>query len=191
MTIYNQYCKLDIETRWIGLEKANESIEYFCTPLNANIIGWENSIHYCFLKGYDEVVFAVNPESCVDKFVYPLANNFENFLRLILVCGSTTAVEQIIGWNKQQFDEFIISDYNQIYPEQQIVLDTLKEKLNLEPLENPFEYVKSIQDNFDYSKINFSSEYYDTLGLERPDGSESEENIFEFEPVVFSFLKKK
>lgn len=97
MTMYEKYCQLEIDGRWIGLEKSDMCMEYFCTLINAMVIGWENSIHYCFIKGYRDMVFAVNPETCVDKYVYPLAGNFKEFLRLILACGSTTAVEQIIG----------------------------------------------------------------------------------------------
>ena len=108
MTIYEKYCQLNIDGRWIGLEKSDLFVDYFCTPLNATVIGWENNIHYCFIKGYRDMVFAVNPEPSVDSYVYPLAMNFKEFLQLILACGSTTAVEQIIGWSKEQFEVFLI-----------------------------------------------------------------------------------
>ena len=36
-------------------------------------------------------------------------------------------------------------------------------------MKNPFEYVKKIQSDFDYSKISFTEEYYDVLGLEFPE----------------------
>ena len=36
-----------------------------------------------------------------------------------------------------------------------------------------------------------TNEYYDTLGLERPDGSENEGQMFEFGAVTFSFVKKE
>ena len=42
-------------------------------------------------------------------------------------------------------------------------------------MSNPFEYVKSIQKEFDDSKIIYSDEYYDTLGMDRPDGTENQE----------------
>ena len=191
MTMYEKYCQLDIDGRWIGLEKSALCVEYFCTPVNAAVIGWENSIHYCFIKGYRDMVFAINPESCVDKYVYPLAMNFKDFLRLILTCGSTTAVEQIIGWSKEQFESFLVSEDNSKQPEQERVLTEIKKVLKLEPKENPYEYVKSVQELFDDSKIKFSNDYYDTLGLERPDGSENETQKFEFIPVTFSIVKKK
>lgn len=191
MTMYEKYCQLDIDGRWIGLEKSALCVEYFCTPINAVVIGWENNIHYCFIKGYRDMVFAVNPESCSDKYVYPLAMNFKDFLSLILACGSTTAVEQVIGWSKDQFESFLISEDNAKHPEQEKVLSEIKTVLKLEPKENPYEYVKAVQELFDDSKINFSNEYYDTLGLERPDGSASEMQMLEFGAVTFSVSIKK
>lgn len=34
-------------------------------------------------------------------------------------------------------------------------------------MEHPFEYVKEVQAQFDDSKIKFTDEYYDVLGLEK------------------------
>ena len=191
MTIYEKYCQLNIDGRWIGLEKSDLSVDYFCTPINATVIGWENSIHYCFIKGYRDMVFAVNPEPSVDRYVYPLAMNFKEFLQLILTCGSTTAVEQIIGWSKEQFESFLNSEDNAKHPEQEKVLEIIRKELNLKQKENPYEYVNAVQELFDVSKIKFSNEYYDTLGLERPDGSENEGQMLEFGAVTFSFIKRR
>lgn len=190
MTMYEKYCQLDINGRWIGLEKSDMCVEYFCTPIDATVIGWENSIHYCFIKGYRDMVFAVNPETCVDKYVYPLAANFKEFLRLILACGSTTAVEQIIGWSKEQFEDFLHSDDNKVFPEQAEVLKIVAEELKLQPMEEPYEYVKAVQEVFGDGKIKYSNEYYDVLGLERPDGSQCGQQLMEFKEVVFCFEKK-
>lgn len=139
------------------------------------------------------MVFAVNPESCTDSYVYPLAMNFKDFLRLILACGSTTAVEQIIGWSKEQFEAFLNSEDNRIHPKQQEMLERLKAELEIEPMEEPYEYVKNVQAQYNSceSKIKYSNEYYDTLGLNRPDGTELEQTLVEFEPVVFSFVKRE
>lgn len=191
MIMYEKYCQLEIDGSWIGLENNDNNVEYFCTPVDAKIIGWENNIHYCFIRGYRDMVFAVNPETCVDKYVYPLAMNFKDFLRLILACGSTTAVEQIVWWSKEQFENFLVSDDNAIYPEQQKVLDIIKESLKLTPMEAPYEYVKSVQEQYSNCEINYSNEYYDTLGLERPDGTERDVKPVEFEPVYFIFNKKE
>ena len=57
-------------------------------------------------------------------------------------------------------------------------------------MEDVYEYVKAVQAQFDDGKIKYSNEYYDVLGLERPDGSESEQQLMTFNEVVFSFVKK-
>ena len=137
------------------------------------------------------MVFAVNPETCVDRYVYPLAMNFKDFLRLILACGSTMAVEQIIGWSKEQFENFLHSDDNAILPNQKAILDKIQSGLKLTPMENPYEYVKAVQEQHDDSKIKFTNDYYDTLGLDRPDGSENDTKLMEFETVAFSFVKQE
>jgi len=192
MTLYEKYKKLNIDTTLIGLEKGSWAGDYFCTPKGVTVIGWENSIHYCFIKGYGEMVFAVNPETCVDKYVYPLAENFEEFLRLILACGSTTAIEQIIGWTKEQFIEFVNSSDNAFVSNQAEILQKIKDELKLDPMEDPYEYVRNIQANFDDSKIEYTDEYYDTLGLENPNHqSNKNENHGNFEVIGFMFKEKK
>ena len=85
----------------------------------------------------------------------------------------------------------MISEDNAKHPEQEKVLSEIKTVLKLEPKENPYEYVKAVQELFDDSKIKFSNEYYDTLGLERPDGSASEMQMLEFDAVTFSVSIKK
>ena len=110
MTDFQKYEQLRIDGSWINLEKGTARGNCFCTPKGARVIGWENGIHYCFIRGYGEMVFAVNPESCVEEHVYPLAANFRDFLRLLLSCGTTTAVEQIVWWSEAQFREFLAAE---------------------------------------------------------------------------------
>ncbi len=50
-TLYEKYKNLKIDGNWIGLEPGAET-PYFCTPVGAEIIGWDNGIHYCFVKGF-------------------------------------------------------------------------------------------------------------------------------------------
>lgn len=167
---YNQFVKLEIDFNSIGLEQGNHEGGYFCTPLDSYVIGWEScGIHYCFIEGYDDMVFAVNPESVVERNVYPLAQSFEDFLRLLLTCKTTTAIEQIVGWNKQAFDEFIDSKDNEISESGIKSLQIIRDTFYLKPMPDPFSYVKTLQSSFDDSKIRYSSEYYDTMGLDYPE----------------------
>ena len=47
---------------------------------------------------------------------------------------------------------------------QKIALQQLQYELGLLPADNPFEYVKAIQKDFDGSKIQYSNEYYEVTG---------------------------
>ena len=110
----------------------------------------------------------MNPETAEEHYVRPLAENFEKFISLILATKGTTAAEQISGWNKEQFKKFLENDGSDFAEKRQAVLNKIQTELGTEPMEDPFEYVKKIQEEFDYSKIKFTVEYYDVLGLEFP-----------------------
>ena len=189
--LYEKYKNLKIDGSWIGLE-AGAQTPYFCTPIGAEIIGWNNGIHYCFIKGFGDMVFCVNPETCCDYNVYPIARNFCDFLGLILATGNTNTLQQIIWWDKKRFEDFVNSPEEQEYrvrPEVQGVLSTIRKGIDITPIDTPFEYIKDLQSNFPYEQIPFTNEYYDTLGIERPDGTEPEENGFEFRAVEITVDK--
>ena len=189
--LYEKYKNLKIDGSWIGLE-AGAQTPCFCTPIGAEIIGWDNGIHYCFIKGFGDMVFCVNPETCCDYNVYPIARNFCDFLGLILATGNTNILQQIIWWDKKRFEDFVNSPEEQEYrvrPEVQGVLSTIRKGIDIAPIDTPFEYIKDLQSNFPYEQIPFTNEYYDTLGIERPDGTEPEENGFEFRTVEFKVDK--
>lgn len=169
-TLYKQFQNLDIDTSWIGLSR-EENHQYFCTPIGAEIFAWDNGIHYCFISGFGNMVFAVNPDTGCDYYVYPLAENFYDFLSLVLATKNANVIQQIILWNKQQFIGFINSTDNVEYdskPEVVAVLSSIQTKLGISPMEHPFEYIKKIQMDFPYSKIKFTDAFYETTGIERP-----------------------
>ena len=170
--VYERYKNLDLAGGYIGIEPGETEGGYFCTPEGAYVIGWEgcDGIHYCFLPQYDEMVFAVNPEN--EPYAYPVAENFADFLRMILACRYAGAVEQLVGqnWSPEMLCDFMNDPMNTVLPEQQEVLDALQEKLGLAPMEDPWAYAQNLKANFDPSRIRFTEEYYDVLGLDMPDG---------------------
>lgn len=189
--LYEKYKNLKIDGSWIGLESGKGS-PYFCTPVGAEIIGWDNGIHYCFIEGFGDMVFCVNPETCCDYCVYPIARSFCDFLGLILAVGNTNTLQQIIWWDREMFDDFENRPEEREYrarPEVKGVLNAIREGLDAAPIDAPFEYVKDLQSNFPYERILFTNEYYDTIGIERPDGTEPKETGFEFRAVEFKFDK--
>lgn len=166
-TLFERYKELNIDGSLICLEQVEDIYPYFCYPINAKAIGFEGSIMYCFIESYGDMVFACNPDSCAEVFVYPLAKNFEDFLSLILACGSTNPIEQIVWMDKEKFIKHLKEEEVSRTDEQKALLKLLEKELNLSPLENPYEYVKGVQADFDGSKIKYSDEYYDVLRIER------------------------
>ena len=162
MNLYPHFKNLDLDFSKVGLVPGPKRSDYFCTPRGARIIGWAgvDGIHYCFLREFGEMVFAVSPMDG-PEYVHPIAGNFQDFLRLWLACGDLAALEQAHGWDQARFDAFLAA-----YPpdaEQQAILDAMAQSLELEPMKDPFDYIKSLQADFDYSAIRYKREYYDLV----------------------------
>ena len=158
-TLFERYKALNLDSGRIDLEYSeNRYKPDWCYPKNATPIGFENGIMYCFIKGYKETVFAANPESCADINVYPLARSFEDFLGLVLACGSANPPEQIIWMSRKQFEEHLKKSLEILTNETQAVLKRIREELGITPIENPYDYVKEVQKDFDYSNIKFRKE---------------------------------
>lgn len=122
---------------------------------------------YCFIEPYGDMVFACNPDTCADAFVYPLASTFEDFLGLILTCGSANPIEQIVWMDKNRFTEHLKDEEANRTEEQKSVISYLKKELGSIPIDNPYDYVKELQFRFDNRWIEYGDEYYDVLGIER------------------------
>ena len=169
-TLFERYMNLDIDTAWIGLEKRDHPL-YSCTPIGANIFGWDNCIHYCFIDGFDEMVFVVNPENFGGPYVYPLAKNFSDFLSMLLTYKTTNALHQIIIFEKEKFLSFFKLDSWKEYNNRQEVVETLaviQKELNIVPMEDPYDYVIELQKEFDHTKIRYVDEFYEQTGWEKP-----------------------
>jgi len=165
MTIYQKFKKLKIDFSAIEFEQAGNEDKCFCTPIGAHLIGSAgvDGIHYCTVRGQGEMVFAVNPSNEIGKNVYPVANTFEDLLRLLLACGSMAAIEQAHMWDEEQFDAFIAE--NQPAPAQLEVFDVLRDKLGIAPMEDPFAYLYRLQGRYDYGMLHFSKDYYEALDV--------------------------
>ena len=160
-TLFERYRALYIDGSCIDLEYSGRRYEPdWCYPKNAEPIGYENGIMYCFIKGYGETVFAANPESYnSDVHVYPLARSFEDFLGLILACGSANPPEQVIWMTRERFEEHVKNTLADTFSKnREAVLKRIREELGVEPISDPYDYVKSVQKDFDYSKIKFRKE---------------------------------
>lgn len=158
---YRAFLKKGIDLAPLGIEKWADDIAYFCTPRGARIIGGAgvDGIHYCFVQGFGEMVFAVSPMNPAPHYVHPLASDFLDFLRLLLACEDSAALEQAWQWDREQFETFLRE--NPATKEQRAVLAQITEQMGLSPMENPWQYLRELQDSFDYSQIKYTEEFYD------------------------------
>lgn len=146
-------------------------VRYFCTPADAECFAsvGVDGVHYCLLPG-EETVYAVRPECFEEgRYVLPVAADVREFLSFLLFCGSEAAIEQIAGWDGAGFRAFLSAEEDRITPEQQRSLGAIAGAFGLAP-KDPFEKIKALQAAFDPAGVRFSDEYYDVLGLEKPQG---------------------
>ena len=163
MNYLNSYLRSKLDLSHIGLQRGEKESDYFCTPVLSKVIGWAgvDGIHFCTSKHFGEIVFAVSPANCPGKYVHPVARNFEDFLRLILACRDTAAIEQCWFMDREVFEEFLNS--NQPDAEGKKCLSEIQKKYKLAPMEDPFGYMHTLQDEFDYDSLVFPPEYYELV----------------------------
>ena len=163
MNYLNSYLRSKLDLSHIGFQRGEKWSNYFCTPVLSKVIGWAgvDGIHFCTTKGFDEIIFAVSPENLPGNYVHPVARNFENFLRLLLACYDTAAIEQCWFMDREVFESFLAA--NPPTDEGQKCLDEIQKKYKLTPMEDPFGYMHKLQDEFDYDSIVYPPEYYELL----------------------------
>lgn len=151
---YEKFLRTGIDLAPLGVERGEGEL-YFCTPRGASMIGWEGTdgIHYCFVRGYGGTVFAVSPMNTAPDYVHAVAQDFADFLRLLLACGHGAAIEQCWRWSRGQFDAYLAE--NPPTDAALAVMDEIREKLSLKPMEDAWGYIHALQDGFDYGKIKY------------------------------------
>lgn len=161
MTVYQKFRKLDMDPAVIGLQRDDGQPTYFCTPRGARVIGWAgvDGIHYCFIRGFGEMVFAVSPMRTMGDHVHPIARSFKDLLRLLIACGSMDALEQAHDFDENTFQAYCAQ--NLPSAEQAAAFGILRDKLHITPMEEPYAYIRQLQRSFDYGSIPYPPEYYD------------------------------
>jgi len=86
---YQRFCALHFPKDVLGLNWNDSNVVYFCTPVDAEVIGWlgVDGIHFCFIPSISsDMVFVVSPMPCGEHYVEPIARSFQDFLSLVLFC---------------------------------------------------------------------------------------------------------
>ncbi len=169
---------LDINFDSIGLLQAGaDDFAYFCTPVDAEFVGRIgcDGVHFILLPG-DERVFCVDPSMGErGTYVLPVASDFREFLSFVLCCQDANPLSQIYWMDRKQYQELAAEDaaareneyQAKYFEEKDRALAAIVKEFGLTPVD-PFKKVKAMQKKFDPAVLNFSEEYYDAVGYERP-----------------------
>ena len=190
---------LDFSMLELEPETGADPVRYFCTPENAEIIGWGScGTHFVLLPG-DEAVYCVEPEMAEEgTFVLPVGADFREFLSHLLYCKCTSPLAQIFMRDATRFRKLLEDNDANTWPgceedfkSRDASLDLLAETFHIRS-RDPFQRVKELQTGFDPSVLNFSDAYYDTLGLEKPKRGmqRKEKPLFEFPPITFDLYQE-
>ena len=135
----------------------------FCTPVGARILGRAgvDGIHFCTAPETGDMILAVSPANGVPDCLHPVARDFPDFLRLLLACGDTAALEQAWMWDETQFTAFLREDPPT--PEGEAALSALRAR-GVTPMEEPYQYLRALQSSFDPAVLRYSREYRELLG---------------------------
>lgn len=170
---------LDIDFDSIGLLQGGEDdFAYFCTPVDAELVGRIgcDGVHFILLAG-DERVFCVDPSMGErGTYVLPVAGDFREFLSFVLYCQDANPLSQIYWMTRKQYEELAAEDaaargneyMAKFFEGKDKALAAITKEFDLTPVD-PFKKVKALQKKFDPAILNFSEEYYDTVGYERPE----------------------
>ena len=167
---------LDIDFDSIGLLQSEaEDFAYFCTPADAEYVGRIgcDGVHFILLPG-DERVYCVDPAMGEEgKYVLPVAGSFREFPSFVLFCQDANPLSQIWWMTEEQFRNLLAEDAAASWPgseeyfaKKEAALAKIAEAFGVAPIE-PYARAKVLQAAFNPSALNFSDEYYDTLGIER------------------------
>ncbi len=167
MGLFEKFVKLPIDFSAIGLEQRDDSGGYFCTPKGAKIIGHTgvDGIHFCCIRKYGEMVFAVSPMNDA-PYVRPIAATFADFLGLMIACGGVDALEQAWMWDEAAFDRYLSE--NKPDEQMQAVFDFIEKELDIPKITDPYGYLYEIREDFYYDGIPFTDAYYEALDIPAP-----------------------
>lgn len=78
---YQKFLRKHLDLSPLSVMRREDNDPYFCTPKGASIFGWAgvDGIHFCFVRGFGETVFAVSPMNGGKDCVHVIARDFSDF----------------------------------------------------------------------------------------------------------------
>lgn len=141
----------------------------FCAPLNTMIFARSSySDYYCRIKEFGDMIFMMEFHPQDGHHVHPLAENLEDFMRLLYAVHRIAVLSDVpyqTADNIYSRIEKIIRDESK---ESSAAFRMLEEMFPYTPMENPYDYVKNLNEHFDFSRIRYPDEYYEMFEIPNP-----------------------
>lgn len=158
MTDFEKFRMSSLDTAAVGLLEGAKTSGNVFTPQNAAVIGWaDENAHFCFVEGFGETVFSVDPLAAPGENILPVAGSFSHFLGLILACKDTDPIRMAGGWTRSKFEETV--EGRQLSMKQRSVLRALENTYHPPKIRDPYDYIRSIQADFDYKSLPLHPDY--------------------------------
>ena len=152
--------------------EADSDTHYLCTPVDAYVFAYTggDGVHFCTIPDtFGDMIFVVEPFPIDGIPVRPIAENFEDFIRVLLAVRFTGILLDIPFRSNAEFCDGLQTFRDQHETEEhRKQLYSLAAYYNTAPMDDPYTYIRSLQDTFDYDLIPFSDDHYDSCRLPNP-----------------------
>ena len=159
--LYQKFRNSSLDTSPLGLYSGSVSSNSVFTPSGARIIAWSghDGIHFCQVKDFGEMVFAVDPGAPPGDCIHPVALDLLDFLGLVYACKDALIIARAYQWSSCRFMELV----NGIRPgmKTKSVLRALQNTYHPPVIEDPYRYIAEIQKDFDYGRIPLHQDYFE------------------------------
>lgn len=161
MKLYYKFRNSSLDTAPLGIVTGNDTSEFVYTPSGARIIGWMpgQNIHFCQVEGFGGTVFVVDPNAPPGDCVHPVANSLCDFIGLLTACKHAVPICNAYRWSRSLFRKTVQS----IRPDYRCrsILRALENTYHPHPISDPYLYIRSIQQGFDYTALPLHPDYFE------------------------------
>lgn len=161
MTLYQKFRSSSLDISLLGLITGPETSNSVYTPTGARIVAWikPDGAHFCQIMGFGEMVFAVDPNATPGDCIHPVARDLTEFLGLLCVCKDASVIMGAYRWSSRRFAEKIASiavDFKR-----NAVLRAVANIYKVPQIPDPYNYIASLRDSFDYNSLPLHPDYYE------------------------------
>lgn len=168
--ITDVFSKIKVDLSDVGLIRDPSFPHYFCTPLNAIIFAsiGVDSIHFCIIPDENDWTLKRSPVYVIspmmpDHYVEAIAENFNDFISLVVSLKNAAFLECISYFEREKFLKEIQYDPNDSF-EIETAISALTNTFPTKNIDDVYGYVRQVQANMELAKLQFSEEYYELIG---------------------------